>query len=872
MASFFSLVTELETLLGQLNIILAGAEDETVEVNGVTKDSISKAIRDKFSAIQAMVQGRLSFENKAALDAFGAPANSELAEVWDDSLELNNGLYGYKGGAWVKSPYDRLTNVSKELTQSSSALDHIFGLTRNKAENAIQGQAVKYADGTQFSASGWECTDYIPVSNSSYIVRDALILIGQNTSVASIAFYDASYNYLGYYNNQTTSEVVLISEHFPSAAYIRACNVIGNDFTLTVEQDIESKNVKGLDDLLDTVSRTISKNEAEAFDDTNNQRKYLNLQGELVTAQNWIVSDFIAVKVDDAFTYSGQSSSIVSSVAGFDDGLNFVEVLLTNTLAGEEHSLKVTNPAIKFVRASASFIQPHSFKRVTTFVDKNQISGISNELEKINKYLLSKPNHDFSDDLMNGYISKSGEFVEIANNWGATDFIPCSNGDIFTYTGGSSSITLNMALYDENKDFIKGLPAAQSDYENLTVRVDEPNAAYIRASFKEPETSQKAFLGTKVYTREQGEPEDKLTLKYIAPSEVFALKGEPIYLNARGILADRTVPLAWNFSQSSEEVAKINPATTDDINIKLKARNHNGNQAFVADITVKVSDVPVSPSNPENFICLGDSLTEGFSNSGIQGAYSNELSRRLTGIGKELLSGAQSPAPLALSNIYFRGTRGDQAVKHEGRGGWRPSDYLNNASVNGVTNAFWNPSTSEFDIDYYLQSNNFDWPSIDDGVISDGSNLTMIILLGWNDVYKTTAESSWANTQQLINKVKEKKPQTRFIIVGLNPAPKLNHKSFSGERWVSELDVFESAVYEFGKAYKAGCEELDNCEFLQLSAVFNPEFAYNRSNVSIGIRTSEVVSAVTDHVHPNEQGYAQLADALFYNIIYRYCQ
>ena len=55
--SFFSLVTELETLLEQLNMILTGASDQTVEVNGVTKDSISKAIQDHFAALQSMIGG-----------------------------------------------------------------------------------------------------------------------------------------------------------------------------------------------------------------------------------------------------------------------------------------------------------------------------------------------------------------------------------------------------------------------------------------------------------------------------------------------------------------------------------------------------------------------------------------------------------------------------------------------------------------------------------------------------------------------------------------------------------------------------------------------------------------------------------------------
>ncbi|TGE81371.1 hypothetical protein C7Y70_13265 [Pseudoalteromonas sp. KS88] len=133
--SFFSLVTELETLLEQLNTILAGAEDETVEVNGVTKDSISKAIRDNFSAIQALVQGRLAFETKAEMVAAGAPPSGELAEVWNDT-PANNGLYGYSDVAWVKSSYDPFNEFNSRLGVSEGAAtlttpisNQLFGLT-----------------------------------------------------------------------------------------------------------------------------------------------------------------------------------------------------------------------------------------------------------------------------------------------------------------------------------------------------------------------------------------------------------------------------------------------------------------------------------------------------------------------------------------------------------------------------------------------------------------------------------------------------------------------------------------------------------------------------------------------------------------------
>lgn len=114
--SFFSLITELETLLGQLNTILSGAADQTVEVNGVTKDSISKAIEDRFSALFALSNGHAAYQTKAEMDAAGAPATPSMSFVWNDS-EDNNGLYGWDGLAWDKSEYDP---ISYSLEASTS--------------------------------------------------------------------------------------------------------------------------------------------------------------------------------------------------------------------------------------------------------------------------------------------------------------------------------------------------------------------------------------------------------------------------------------------------------------------------------------------------------------------------------------------------------------------------------------------------------------------------------------------------------------------------------------------------------------------------------------------------------------------------------
>lgn len=105
--NFFQLMAEFQNNIDWLNEILNGGETDSVNIGGITKPTISKDIADKWVAISAMVKGRKAFNTLAALISSGAPTGDEiLAEVWKDTTKENNGLYGWNGGSWEKSPYD----------------------------------------------------------------------------------------------------------------------------------------------------------------------------------------------------------------------------------------------------------------------------------------------------------------------------------------------------------------------------------------------------------------------------------------------------------------------------------------------------------------------------------------------------------------------------------------------------------------------------------------------------------------------------------------------------------------------------------------------------------------------------------------------
>ena len=57
----------------------------------------------------------INYETKAEMDAAGAPANGQMAKVWNDPTGDNNGEYGWDGAAWERSAFDVKGFIDKSL-------------------------------------------------------------------------------------------------------------------------------------------------------------------------------------------------------------------------------------------------------------------------------------------------------------------------------------------------------------------------------------------------------------------------------------------------------------------------------------------------------------------------------------------------------------------------------------------------------------------------------------------------------------------------------------------------------------------------------------------------------------------------------------
>ena len=491
-----------------------------------------------------------------------------------------------------------------------------------------------------------------------------------------------------------------------------------------------------------------------------------------------------------------------------------------------------------------------------------------------------------------GFVTQGGAFSP-SGSWKTTPPIDFSEAAEYLFTGfGQIDNVASVSMWDETGDVFMGTLYKTSVQVN-NIKISSALAGWnplckkLRASgaisgsnvfaFKETRknideslipglTSAKARLTA----LEAGAP---TSVRKMVPTEVYGRVNETKYLYARQIVQDPSLDLAWNVPISNDLVAEIKPVSTADIPLVIQGMGRDGAGVTLASFNMKVSpEVLINPSS-DRFVCMiGDSTN--FSIIGatgtapFQGAYPNELSRLLTGVGRPILvTGDSSPAPLAMTSLKFIGTLGNEIVKCEGRPGWSADDYLTKAvGPGGLTNAFWNSGASQFDMAYYCTQNGFT------NVAADGSNLTIIFDLGWNEAYSKSGSASAAILATLVDRVRATHALADILIVGLNPPPKVIRKAFTDSRYVSPAQIFQKAIVEYGTAYRAMAATKTRCYFLQVSQEYEVERAYPKLSQQTSIRSAANFPMSTDYVHPGLEGYAMKADAVRSWMIYKYCR
>jgi len=200
-----------------------------------------------------------------------------------------------------------------------------------------------------------------------------------------------------------------------------------------------------------------------------------------------------------------------------------------------------------------------------------------------------------------------------------------------------------------------------------------------------------------------------------------------------------------------------------------------------------------------------------------------------------------------------------------------PIQFTNSSTMRG--SPFLNPETGKVDFINYCKRNDID--RIDAVYIFLGTNGLMSLEAVTNnrtDYARIVAEKG----KKLVDYIKEAFPDVKVKIMGLILGS-LN--GGSGSNYGAQLpltDTYEIDYYkkELELAYQAWCQEekyKDFCEFINLSGQFDSEYNYPCKEKPVNTRSTVTERIDTNWAHPTPNGYKQIGDAVYRNIVASFC-
>lgn len=195
-----------------------------------------------------------------------------------------------------------------------------------------------------------------------------------------------------------------------------------------------------------------------------------------------------------------------------------------------------------------------------------------------------------------------------------------------------------------------------------------------------------------------------------------------------------------------------------------------------------------------------------------------------------------------------------QTVYHEGRSSWDSGEYLNKASKNNVTNAFYNPSTSKFDFSYYMD-NNTSFSGVTD----------VFVQLGNNDADKMTKEQYVSNIQYIVDDIHKYNSSIKvFVCV---PSPVVNDGYAYGTRNYVDVQYSKNHLFECGKHLM---ENIKNAVCVPIYQNLDCYNDFPKTEVAFSARNPDKHTVCNENVHPSKYGFYKFADTLYCAILGAY--
>ena len=216
---------------------------------------------------------------------------------------------------------------------------------------------------------------------------------------------------------------------------------------------------------------------------------------------------------------------------------------------------------------------------------------------------------------------------------------------------------------------------------------------------------------------------------------------------------------------------------------------------------------------------------------------------------------------LSSNNINFVGTRGTtDGLKHEGRSGFTSNAYLKATSYtfeNEGVHPFWDSANNKFSWAYYKTNS---------GINPDAVQ----IFLGTNDLAGSmTVETFASNIKQMVDSIREADTAIPIYVVLT-----ICWGNQNGIGIQTSSDGFASQKGRF--KYETDCKTIEgvqtlyntlkkytNLYFVPLTQCHDSEYNFGNVETPVNPRATQKELMPTEAVHPQKQGYEQIADVMY---------
>lgn len=421
-------------------------------------------------------------------------------------------------------------------------------------------------------------------------------------------------------------------------------------------------------------------------------------------------------------------------------------------------------------------------------------------------------------------------------------------------------VIVRIAFFDKNKKFISG----GRDIGNIFTT---PSDAYYVILSYGPENMTKERMPMvcegknvpEVYLPYKNEyikkvveyvKKDDLKPHVYMPDVIYCALGRTIdiYNNQVCIDADK-FHLCWTCDIGFGEGRKFTVAPTGIGNHNLKLDIYNDANELLFTKTTILKVVSAITSGSYTILPMGDSMTYG----GTQ--WQIEVQKNLSN-GSMIYVGTQEHD--GRGDIYY----------HEGYNGNTAYSFLNDATLRGLTNPFYNPDTSKFDWNYYKNTY-----SINPNIIQ--------IELGTNDINGYTVDVAVENIAEMVDLIR--KDDANIPIFICNAIYRSNQNGIAHQLNTQGYNM-GNGVYKYGEDIKIQSlmisliekfTDYKNVYFIPLALCHDSENNFGKQKISLNSRSKETIIIPADSIHPNKTGedsstygydivgYLQFADVMY---------